>query len=149
MVKKERANRMPKLTIICGLPGAGKTEYARKLGCLVIEPGDNACCIDGEFKYNRAQSMVGHKYFSRVVSSIMENIECDIAVAGVFCSVYPINVYKELAEDNNYDVEVVEIKTTPELAAKYSTKKVSLTDLQSMGKSWVPRQVDKIIDRTK
>ena len=149
MVKRERVSIMPKLTIVCGLPGAGKTEYARKLGCLLIEPGDNACYIDGEFKYDRTQSLVGHKHFPKVVRSIMENVGCDIAIVGVFCSMYPVESYKEIAEDNDYDVELVEIKTTPELAAKYSTKKVGITDLKGMQQNWVKRKADKVIDRTK
>ena len=138
---------MPILTIVCGLPGAGKTEYAKSLGCLYIEPGDHYMFVDGEHIFNNARAYEGHVKFLPIVGKIMNELRCDVAVVGMFCKLIFFNKYLEMANKYGYTVKVVHIKTTPEIAHKYSTRKVPYDFIKKAHQDWENRKVDEVIIR--
>ena len=140
---------MPILTIVCGLPGAGKTEYAHSIGCLVIEPGDNYMFRNGKHTFDNQMAYQGHVKFVPIVEKIMKDTGADLAVVGMFCKLVFFNQYLELAQKHGYKVKVVHIKTKPEVAVKYSTRKVPYEFIQMAYDTWVPRKVDEVIDRTR
>lgn len=131
---------MPILHIIRGLPGAGKSTKARRLGCLVIEPEDNYATQDGAYVWRKRFIRDGRidrapaEQFLIEVFSAAARAGCDIAVAEVF-PVIPLALLAA-AMDRKYEIRVTTIQISPELSAKRNTHRVSLPTCRQMASKW-------------
>jgi predicted kinase len=95
-----------KLTIIRGLPGSGKSTYARKLGCFHLE-SDMFLYANGEYKFSQDRQKHSHMTCKNMVDAAMNEGVSEIAVSNTFTRQWEIDPYIELAKEYGYSVEIV------------------------------------------
>lgn len=108
---------VPILYLIRGLPGAGKTTYANKLGCIVIAPSDQMSHRGGEYHWIRENYMISKMHFREIIRKLM-SLQIDIAITEIMPEQQFIDFW--LVEAKNYQYKVV-IKTLiidPEVSIK-------------------------------
>jgi len=95
-----------KLTIVRGMPGAGKTTFSKKhFSCCVLE-NDQMQTIDGEYRWTPG----GVKAAARLVYSLADQILAngsDVAVCNTFTRKKSIERYRRLAEKHGATFEVI------------------------------------------
>lgn len=101
---------MKTLYIVRGLPGSGKSTYAKSLGIAHYE-ADMYFMRDGEYKFNPSSLKRAHAWCFNQVEDCMEEGK-DVVVSNTFTTVNEIVDYVVLAGEHGYHVEVVEVKTS-------------------------------------
>lgn len=102
---------MTTLTIIRGLPGSGKSTYARKLGVAHYE-ADQFFELDwGEYKFDAKLIKIAHEWcFANTVRALRNGH--DVAVSNTFTQLWEMNRYLELRSLlDDIKIEIVEMKT--------------------------------------
>ena len=127
--------RTKKLYIFRGLPGAGKSSKAHKLGCLVIEPQDQYSIQDGKYKWRVENIGDADMAALEMVKTAMAH-ELDIAISEVFPKLKDIKPYLSLAEEYDYTVEVQDLKITIEESERRGIHKVPKADTAQMAADW-------------
>ena len=95
----------PVLTVVRGLPGSGKSTWARRLGCLVLE-NDMFHVRGGEYRWSASR-------MKDAVSWCMDFVRCalergmDVAVANTFCRRRFVEAYRRIAEEAGAGFRVV------------------------------------------
>lgn len=96
---------MPDLIIIRGLPGSGKSTYARSMGRFHVE-ADMYHTRGGKYTFDAKNVQKAHAWcfamFSNAVSSGI-----DIVVSNTFTRRWEFREYVSLAKENGYNVAVV------------------------------------------
>lgn len=93
------------LTIVRGLPGSGKSTYAKSLGCFRIE-ADMFHVHNGIYAYKQALSRNGHVFCLDMVKNAMQH-HVDIVVSNTFTRQWEVAPYIDLAKSRGYDVTIV------------------------------------------
>lgn len=94
---------MSKLIVVRGLPGSGKTTFAKSFGCFHVE---NDCyhyrC--GEYKFEEVRKMASINWCRSMVDIALQN-GFDVVVSNTFVKKQYIESYKKLADE--YKAELV------------------------------------------
>lgn len=129
---------MSKITIIRGLPGSGKSLLAAKLsaekGIMRIEP-DMLCIADGKYEYTEE----AYKDYEAVALSLLWDICFHTQADVIYCDVLPTikDVLEVLSNaPKPYEVEVIDLKITPEESLKRNRHAVRPEDIERMANSW-------------
>ena len=93
------------LYIVRGLPGSGKSTYAKKLGCFHVE-ADMFHVKDGEYKFDIQRSRLGHNWCQKTVIFAMEQ-GMDVVVSNTFTQNWEIYPYLEFAKKTGHLVNVI------------------------------------------
>lgn len=118
-----------KLTLVRGLPGSGKSTYARSLGVMHLE-NDMFLISHGEYKWSREAARKAHARCVMSARSFMES-GADLVVSNTFVKTRDMKAYRKAAEDFGYQVEVHTCR------GNYgSIHNVPETDLQRIANSW-------------
>lgn len=136
---------MPKLTIIRGLPGSGKSTRARELaaerGIMHIEP-DFFCMRGGKYIYDES-------YFDEAVREAL-NIVKSFGMFGadiIFSDVLPrrqdvlqvIQAYESAYwDDSDLTVSVIDLPGGEQHAIQYNRHGVRPEDIHRMASAWEP-----------
>jgi predicted kinase len=127
--------RTKKLYIIRGLPGAGKSTEANKLGCLVIEPQDQYSIQNGKYKWRIEDVEEADWAALEIVKTAMVH-ELDVAIAEVLPKLKDIEPYLLLAEEYDYTVEVHDLKISIEKSRDRGSHNVPEEDTTQMFAEW-------------
>lgn len=100
---------MSTLYIVRGLPGSGKSTYAKSLGIPHFE-ADMYFMQDGEYKFDASNLKRAHAWCFFHVGDKLEKGK-DVVVSNTFTTVKEMQPYFNLAEMYNADVVIVEVKT--------------------------------------
>lgn len=94
-----------KLIIVRGLPGSGKTTYAKSLGIAHVET-DMFFMKDGFYQFDPALLPENHrKCYEQVRAHLLA--ECDCVVSNTFTELWEMQEYLDLGEELGAEVEVV------------------------------------------
>lgn len=94
----------PKFRIVRGLPGSGKSTFARKFGAILIE-SDQALFFGGEYTWTQENLDKAIKWVREMVAFNFPYGH-DITVCGVFANHNRFQWHVQEAKRNGYDVEV-------------------------------------------
>lgn len=97
---------MKTLYIIRGVPGSGKSTYAKTLGVVHYE-SDMYFERDGEYKFDKELLPRAHSWCFRKVREAMDK-GIDVAVSNTFTQRWEMQRFIESARDRDYRVVVVE-----------------------------------------
>jgi predicted kinase len=96
---------MPKLVIIRGLPGSGKTKFAKELearGYYHYET-DMFFTKNGEYKWNPNQKSIAHKWCLDKCRRSLE-MGCDVVVSNTFTKKSYLKPYLDMAAELGVEV---------------------------------------------
>ena len=93
------------LTLVRGLPGAGKSTYAAKLGVLVLE-ADMFFMRNGKYVFNAPDVKLAHTWCQKATKTALDQ-GMDVAVANTFTQTWEIAPYVALAARYKAKIRVV------------------------------------------
>lgn len=100
---------MSTLYIVRGLPGSGKSTYAKSLGIPHFE-ADMYFMQDGEYKFNASLLHHAHMWCYNRVAELLD-VGVDVVVSNTFTTVKEMKNYLNVAKMYNCNVVIVEVKT--------------------------------------
>lgn len=100
---------MNKLILVRGLPGSGKSTFAKSLGGIHVE-ADQYFMQDGEYKFDAFKLKQAHNWCKLRVEHSMEDGVDKIAVSNTFTQEWEMDAYYELAEKYGYRVHSIIIE---------------------------------------
>lgn len=101
---------MAKLTLIRGIPGTGKSTYARKhYRCLHLE-ADMFWERDETYQFDKERLTEAHKWLQSTVEAVML-LGLDLVVTGTFHKFEYLEPYLQMAEQFGYTTETITLYT--------------------------------------
>lgn len=94
-----------KLILIRGLPGSGKSTYAKKIGCFHVE-ADMYHCKNGEYVFDGTRTRLAHNWCQKAAMFSMEQ-GMDVAVSNTFTQKWEIQPYLDMAAKTGHKVFIV------------------------------------------
>jgi predicted kinase len=91
------------LYIVRGVPGSGKSTFAKSLGCPVFE-ADMFFMKDGVYKFEADKLKMAHNWCAIQTQKAMVDDVPKIAVSNTFTQEWEMETYNKLAEENGYMV---------------------------------------------
>lgn len=120
---------MKTLHIIRGLPGSGKSTYAKSLGYFHVE-ADMFHQSEGKYDFNVANLKKAHNFCQDMVEEAMSH-GVEIVVSNTFTTCSEMEPYFWMAERMGYDVKVYHMQNS-----YGSIHNVPATTLQKMKDRW-------------
>ena len=93
---------MTKLTIVRGLPGSGKSTYAKTLNAVHVEADMYHVNENGEYDWKPENTKDGHEWCRQTVEILLRN-GFNVIVSNTFTQEWEMRPYKEMGFD--YDVK--------------------------------------------
>jgi predicted kinase len=121
--------------IIRGLPGAGKSTRAARLGCLVISPQDMYATRGGVYRFREGQDVEAVGWATKVALHAMR-AGVDMAIAEVLPRREDVAYWSSLARRHGYDVRVTDLDITPALSDRRNVHDVPRGVIDAMAEAW-------------
>lgn len=100
-----------KLTIIRGMPGSGKSTYAKNnFNCLILEQ-DMFFIRNGQYKWHPSGMPSAIEWCKSMATTALEN-GMDVCVVNTTLKRQYVEEYKKLAEQHNASFEVIRMDTS-------------------------------------
>jgi len=131
----------PILHIIRGLPGAGKSTLAARLGCLVISPQDMYATRGGVYCFRVVQDVEALGWATKVALLAMQP-GLDLAIAEVLPRREDVAYWADLARRHGYEVRVTDLDITPDASDLRNTHSVPRPVIAAMAEAWEPWDVE-------
>lgn len=93
------------LYLIRGIPGSGKSTYAKSLGCLVVE-ADMYSVRDGKYDYDHSRIGDAHDWCLNMAKMAIDN-GFDVAVANTFAHYKFLDPYIQYANLNKVPFKII------------------------------------------
>jgi len=99
---------MKKLFLVRGIPGSGKSTFAKELGGIHFET-DNYFMVDGEYNFDSSKLKEAHQWCQNEVNNAMilnhtAKINDRIVVSNTFTQEWEMKPYFEMAKEWGYTV---------------------------------------------
>ena len=131
----------PTCHIIRGLPGAGKSTRAARLGCLVISPQDMYATRAGVYRFREGQDVEAVGWATKVALLAM-GAGVDLAIAEVLPRREDVAYWADLARRYGYDVRITDLDITPALSDRRNVHDVPRPVIEAMAEGWQPCEVE-------
>lgn len=93
------------LFLIRGIPGSGKSTYAKKIGCFHVE-ADMYHCKGGEYKFDGSCSRLAHNWCQKSAFFAMEQ-GMDVVVSNTFSQRWEIQSYLDFAMKTGHVIKII------------------------------------------
>jgi len=133
--------KQPICHIIRGLPGAGKSTRAARLGCLVISPQDMYATRGGAYRFREGQDVEAIGWSTKVALLAME-ASVDLAIAEVLPRREDVAYWVNLARRHGYRVRVTDLDITPALSDQRNVHDVPRPVIDAMAETWEPWDIE-------
>lgn len=100
---------MSKIILVRGLPGSGKSTYAKKLNCLHVE-ADMFFVKDGEYNFQPGLIASAHEWCQKAAFNAMD-WDMDVVVTNTFTQLWEMQPYLDMAAELDADVQVIKLTT--------------------------------------
>jgi len=127
--------------IIRGLPGAGKSTRAARLGCLVISPQDMYATRAGVYRFREGQDVAAVGWATKLALQAME-AGVDLAITEVLPRREDVAYWASLARRHGYGVRVTDLEITPALSDRRNVHDVPRAVIDAMAEAWESWQVE-------
>jgi len=127
--------KKPICHIIRGLPGAGKSTRAARLGCLVISPQDMYATRAGVYRFREGQDVEAIGWATKVALQAM-TAGVDLAIAEVLPRRENVAYWANLARRHGYRVRVTDLDITPALSDRRNVHDVPGPVIDAMAEAW-------------
>jgi len=99
------------LILLRGLPGSGKSTFAKALGKLYIEADSYFISREtGEYQFDASKLKEAHEWCRENVDLLMDLDGCDIVVSNTFTQEWEMEPYFKLAEKYGYRVHTLVVE---------------------------------------
>jgi predicted kinase len=95
---------MSTLTIVRGLPGSGKSTFAKSLGCFHLE-SDMYFINDGQYEWSGNKVKSAHEFTAKIAEQICLT-NADLVVSNTFTQSWEFQKYIDLAKKYNYNLVI-------------------------------------------
>lgn len=102
---------MKELYLIRGVPGCGKTTFAKSICCVVFS-ADDYFTVDGVYTFDHDKIGDAHRYCGDCVRGAMDVGVQKIAVANTFTKEWEIEGYFQLADVYDYTVHTIIVENS-------------------------------------
>ena len=122
-------------TILCGIPGSGKTTYARReFPAALTVSADDFFMVGGEYQFNPADLPKAHGMCLRQFIAACQKGQENLVVDNTNTTVAEIAPYAAVALAYGYTLQVLVIEADPEAAFARNVHGVPLKACQAMAK---------------
>lgn len=98
-----------KLTLVRGIPGSGKSTYAKSLNSKLVEADQFFIDQDGTYQYDNTLIKDAHNWCKLETKRLLK-AGFDVVVANTFVKNWEMKFYKSLADDMRLKFEVIEMR---------------------------------------
>jgi predicted kinase len=98
-----------KLTLVRGIPGSGKSTYAKSLNSKLVEADQFFIDQDGTYQYDNTLIKDAHNWCKLETKRLLK-AGFNVVVANTFVKNWEMKFYKSLADEMRLEFEVVEMK---------------------------------------
>ena len=92
------------LYIVRGIPGSGKSTFAKTLGGIHIEADQYFVDLEGNYNFDGSKIKLSHNWCMIQTQKAMVDDEPKIVVSNTFTQEWEMETYFKLAEENGYKV---------------------------------------------
>lgn len=92
------------LYIVRGIPGSGKSTFARNLGGTHFEADMFFLDINSDYKFDMSQIKQAHEWCKNSIREAMESSQKTVVVSNTFTQEWEMEPYLEMAKEYGYQV---------------------------------------------
>ncbi|MDD3267097.1 MAG: hypothetical protein PHC75_07965 [Burkholderiales bacterium] len=141
--KAKEDRPVPRLYLIRGIPGSGKTRYSHNLGCITIAPSDMMSHRGGQYTWVSSNYMISKIHFRKIVRDLMA-LQIDICITELLLEKRFIDFWLKEAKDNYYQVRIgtilVDLKTS-EQRNLHGVNKTAVKEIHDQMDYGIPDQI--------
>jgi predicted kinase len=142
---------MKSLQILRGIPGSGKSTYAKsQTGAVICSADDYFLQADGTYQYDKTKLQDAHDFCFKKCHDALHAGEQTVIIDNMNATAWEISPYIMLGRNFGYNVEVLNFPCDDQLGASRNIHDVPLEDIErtarlikttKLPKSWVQRDV--------
>lgn len=140
---------MPNLFVLRGIPGSGKSTYAKSQeGAVICSADDFFIQPDGTYAYDKAKIQLAHDFCFKKCHDALHAGEQTVIIDNMNASAWEISPYVMLGRNFGYTVEILNFPCDNDTAATRNIHNVPIKDIErtaallektKLPKAWVQK----------